>query len=70
MMRHIPLIGWDVAVLDEGPVVVEMNQTPDFILPQLADGRGVLEAELTDFMAVQKRKFAEDKKSNALLFKT
>jgi Sugar-transfer associated ATP-grasp len=70
MMRHIPLIGWDVAVLDEGPVIVEMNENPDFFLPQLADGRGVLEAELTDFMAVQKRKFAEDKKSNVLTFKT
>ena len=70
MMRHIPLIGWDVAVLDEGPVIVEMNENPDFFLPQLADGQGVLEAELTDFMAAQKRKFAEDKKSNALTFKT
>ena len=70
LMQHIPLIGWDVAVLDQGPVIVEMNQAPDFFLPQLADGRGVLEAELTDFMAIQKRKFAVDKKSKALTFKT
>jgi len=69
LMRHVPLIGWDVAVLDEEPVIVEMNENPDFFLPQLADGRGVLEAELTDFIALQKRKFAEDKKSNALTFK-
>jgi len=70
LMQHIPLIGWDVAVLDQGPVIVEMNQAPDFFLPQLADGRGVLEAELTDFVAKQKRKFAEDKKANVLPFKT
>ena len=64
LMRHVPLIGWDVAALEDGPVIVEMNERPDFFLPQLADARGVLDAELTDFMAMQKRKAAEWRKAN------
>jgi hypothetical protein len=64
LMQHVPLIGWDVAALDGGPVIVEMNERPDFFLPQLADGRGVLDAELTGFLAVQKRKAAERRQAN------
>jgi hypothetical protein len=55
LMEQAPLIGWDIAVLDDGPVIVEMNERPDFILPQLADARGILEDPLLDFMAVQKK---------------
>ena len=69
LMQHVPLIGWDVTALDEGPIIVEMNERPDFFLPQLADGRGILEPELTDFMAVQQHKFTEYKKSNMQTFK-
>ncbi len=64
LMRHVPLIGWDVAALDGGPVIVEMNERPDFFLPQLADARGVLDTELTAFLAEQKRKAAAWRKSN------
>ncbi len=64
LMQHVPLIGWDVTALDNGPVIVEMNERPDFLLPQLADARGVLDAELTDFLAVQKRKAAEWRETN------
>jgi hypothetical protein len=64
LMQHVPLIGWDVTALDSGPVIVEMNERPDFFLPQLADGRGVLDAELIDFLAVQKRKAAEWRQAN------
>jgi len=56
LMRHVPMIGWDVAALDEGPVIVEMNERPDFFLPQLADGRGILQPEMMEFIAAQKRK--------------
>jgi hypothetical protein len=64
LMRHVPLIGWDVAALEDGPVIVEMNERPDFFLPQLADARGVLDAELSDFLAVQKRKAADRRKAH------
>jgi len=69
LMQHVPLIGWDIAALDEGPIIVEMNERPDFTLPQLADGRGILEPELMDFMMVQQHKFAEYKKANWRTFK-
>lgn len=42
LMRHVPLIGWDLAGLKDGPVVVEMNETPDVSLIQLAERKGFL----------------------------
>jgi hypothetical protein len=60
VMEQAPLIGWDIAILDDGPLIVEMNGRPDFTLPQLADSRGILtETPLQDFIAVQKNKEAE-----------
>jgi hypothetical protein len=64
LRRHVPLIGWDVAARDDGPVIVEMNERPDFVLPQLADARGVLDAELTDFLATQRRNAVAWRKTN------
>ncbi len=34
------LIGWDVGITDEGPLLVEGNAAPDWDLPQLAFDRG------------------------------
>ena len=59
LMRDMPLIGWDIAVLESGPVIIEMNEKPDFFLNQLADGRGILDEEFSQFLRVQKRKAAE-----------
>jgi len=59
LMRHMPLIGWDMALLETGPVIVEMNEKPDFFLNQLADGRGVLDEELASFIKSQKKKAAD-----------
>jgi hypothetical protein len=56
LMRHVPLIGWDLACTAEGPMIVEMNETPDFALVQLAERKGVL---TPDFAAVIERAIAE-----------
>ena len=36
------IIGWDIAVTPEGPVIVECSDNPDHGLYQLAHGRGIL----------------------------
>ena len=58
LMREVPMIGWDMASGHDGPIIVEMNQTPDFFLHQLADARGLLEPDFLAFMAFQKRNAA------------
>ena len=48
LMRHVPLIGWDIGISDAGGVIVEMNETPDFLLPQIADRAGILDHMLIE----------------------
>jgi D-alanine-D-alanine ligase-like ATP-grasp enzyme len=55
VMHHMPMIGWDMGCTSSGPVIVEMNETPDFFLNQFADGRGVLEPDFVQFIEAQKR---------------
>jgi len=58
LMRHMPLIGWDIAPAESGPIIVEMNETPDFFLVQFADRRGILDAEFRAFMDFQAKNAA------------
>jgi hypothetical protein len=71
LMRHVPLIGWDIAPAQPGPVIVEMNETPDFFLVQFADRRGILDGEFRAFMDFQAKNAAanakEAKAANAKL---
>ncbi len=46
LMREVAIIGWDIACSDSGPVIVEMNENPDFFLMQFASCRGILNASL------------------------
>ena len=48
------MIGWDIAITDAGPVIVEPNETPDHGLPQIADRRGMLDDRFRAFLAERK----------------
>lgn len=62
LMQHVAMIGWDMAALEGGPMIIEMNERPDLFLNQLADGRGVLDNELNGFLAQQKNNRIEREK--------
>ena len=62
LMQHVPMIGWDIAPAESGPIIVEMNETPDLSLNQLADKRGILEQEFLDFMSYQRRNARDHKR--------
>lgn len=59
LLGDLPLIGWDIAPVDSGAVIVEANLTPDFRLHQLADRRGVLDKELASFLQQRKLEIAK-----------
>jgi hypothetical protein len=55
VLRHFAIIGWDMAATDDGPVIVEANETPDFGLVQIAERRGILCKEFNDLVARQQQ---------------
>jgi hypothetical protein len=50
-LSEVPLIGWDMAAVEGGALIVEPNFTPDFFMTQLADRRGMLDARFNAFLA-------------------
>jgi hypothetical protein len=54
LMRHLPLLGWDVAPAEGGPVILGLIPTPDFVPHQLADRRGMLDEEFLGFLDQQR----------------
>ena len=60
------MIGWDVAISPEGPVIIECNDNPFHTLYQLSHGRGVLNpdfAPVFDRVAEVSAKMLEDRKA-------
>ena len=55
LMKETGLMGWDIAPVDTGAVIVDANASPDLMLPQLADRRGILDAELLAFLEERAR---------------
>jgi Sugar-transfer associated ATP-grasp len=53
-LRNIGIIGWDIGVTDEGPVIVETNVMPDLMLVQAAHRSGAFNDDLAALLARQK----------------
>jgi Sugar-transfer associated ATP-grasp len=53
-LAEVPLIGWDIAAVEGGALIVEPNFTPDFFMTQLADRCGMLDARFNTFLAARK----------------
>ena len=54
LLEALPLVGWDIAPVDSGAVLVEANVTPDFRLHQMADRRGMLDTVFLNFLQQRK----------------
>jgi Sugar-transfer associated ATP-grasp len=59
LLDELPLVGWDIAPVDSGAVLVEPNVTPDFGVHQMADRRGMLDATFINFLHQRKRDAAD-----------
>lgn len=59
VLADVPLLGWDIAPIDAGAVIVEVNHIPDFRLHQIADRRGIFDAAMMRFLRERKADAAE-----------
>lgn len=50
VLESIPIIGWDIAVSNAGPVIIEANELPDLKLMQFASGKGFLDDRFKAFL--------------------
>jgi hypothetical protein len=51
ILPSLNVIGWDIAVCEHGPVIVEANELPDLRLHQIAEGRGIYDEEMVRYVA-------------------
>jgi hypothetical protein len=49
-MSGIAIQGWDLALSDRGPLIMEVNSRSDLDLLQIAEGRGLVDAAWRHFM--------------------
>jgi len=54
-LHDFGLLGWDIAITSTGPVVLEINDTPDVIMHQIADCRGIMEPVFQQFLSERRR---------------
>ena len=64
-LAEVPLIGWDMAAVEGGALIVEPNFTPDFFMTQLADRRGMLDARFNAFLEGRKAAAQQTKREPA-----
>jgi hypothetical protein len=59
LMSQLGLVAWQVAASEQGPVILDVDPTPDLSYCQLVDRRGLLEPQLVAFIAERRRLAAE-----------
>jgi hypothetical protein len=59
---ELGILGWDVAISDRGPVIIECNGNPHHSIYQLASGRGLLNADFAPTLDRIARRQAENLK--------
>jgi hypothetical protein len=64
VLEQTPWLGWDVAMTDKGPVLVEVNDAPDVALPQMADRRGILDEQMQRFVTHWEARWQDYKRTS------
>jgi hypothetical protein len=58
-LPHFGLVGWDIGISEQGPVIVEANEAPDLTLIQIAERTGANDADMQALLRRQKAKAAQ-----------
>ncbi|MGI9416121.1 MAG: sugar-transfer associated ATP-grasp domain-containing protein [Hyphomicrobiales bacterium] len=61
LLSRIPLIGWDIAISNTGPLIIEANETPDLKMMQYASGEGMLDGKFRTFVSALRDARAAEK---------
>jgi hypothetical protein len=69
-LGEVRLIGWDMAAVEQGALIVEPNYTPDFFMVQLADRRGMLDERFKAFLAHCKADALREKRKQRSVLST
>ncbi|HZZ87668.1 MAG TPA: sugar-transfer associated ATP-grasp domain-containing protein [Caulobacteraceae bacterium] len=62
LMGQFGLLGWDIAATSEGPVILDIDPTPDLELHQLVDRQGLMDSWFQDFVGSRRRLAAEHRR--------
>jgi hypothetical protein len=62
LMGQFGLLGWDIAATAEGPVILDIDPTPDLELHQLVDRHGLMDSWFQDFVGSRRRLAAEHRR--------
>ncbi len=57
------IIGFDIALTDKGPVIIEANHDPHLVMMQIAHKEGMLDTRMEKALAYADRRIREESKN-------